>query len=831
MKVKVAKYIKKYILLIFLLVVIFNIKNNIYSATRKEGIENFPASYQVYLNKLKAKHPNWNFTALYTGIDFNTAVKYESILSGNKTISLSPIKYDRIWHHVYNNSSYSSSDNKWTYSYGDLLYQHENGWVTSSINAVKYTMDPRNFLNEQHIFQFENLSYNNIIHTEAGVEEILRGTEMYQTKISYYDTNKNKINTDITYAAAFIQAAIYANVSPYNLAARTRNETGCLISSNKALSGKTEGYDGYYNYFSIGAHGDPSPVINGLKYAKNAGWTSPLIAMKEGAKFLANNYISKGQDTLYLQKFNITNSPYYQHQYMTDITCVFKEAQNSIYKAYNNMAILNNGFNFVIPVYENMDSSTDIYVKDNNAFEEDTAVYTLKNTSNLLAMPISSSPILDTVASGTKITMTYSGLESSAYNKVRLASGLEGYIHYTNFNIVPTTDNTIMSVINAGTLNVRSGPSTASSVIAKISDGTVITRIQKYSTPLDVKDTRIWDKIRLQNGTTGYVCRVDTDSTVYLKKVSYVKVTAISLDKETLTVPMYTTANLIATIYPSNAEYKGVTWQSSDENILKVSNTGTITPVAIGTAKITVTTNDQSEVATCNVQVINKNLGIKFEKPEYEILIGSEITPKISYTEANVTAKYTLTSEDNTLVQVNGNVIKAITPGTTKLYAKVNETLEETQTTIKVVEKLTNYYEFNSPLVIDTTTNILTKINPGTVVSDLLTKISSDFTIKILKPNKIELKPSESPGTGSIVQIKNNDTLINDFTIVIYGDVSGDSKITASDYVLIKNHIMGQSTISSPYIIAADVDKNSKITASDYVLIKNHIMGKSAITQ
>lgn len=58
------------------------------------------------------------------------------------------------------------------------------------------------------------------------------------------------------------------------------------------------------------------------------------------------------------------------------------------------------------------------------------------------------------------------------------------------------------------------------------------------------------------------------------------------------------------------------------------------------------------------------------------------------------------------------------------------------------------------------------------------------------------------------------------------GDVNGDGKITASDYVLIKNHIMGKSTLEGAALKAADYDNNGKTTASDYVLVKNYIMGR-----
>ena len=822
------KIIKVFLILSLIYILIAN--TNVDAATKKNGIENFPESYRVYLNKLKEKYPNWTFTALYTGLDYNNAITKESILGGSKTISLSPLSYSRIWHHIFPNSSYSSSDSKWKYVDGDLLYQHESGWVTSSANAVKYAMDPRNFLNEVNIFEFESLSYNQGLHTVEGVEEILRGTEMYKTKISYYDTTGKKIDTDMTYAEAYMEAAKYSGVSPYNLATRTRNETGCLISTNKAICGLTTDYVGYYNYFSIGASGDPSPVINGLKYAKNKGWTSPLMAIKEGAKFLAQNYIAKGQDTLYLQKFNVTNSPYYTHQYMTDITCTYRET-TSIFNTYKEMGILKNSFNFMIPVYENMNEDTDIYVKDTECFEEDEAQATINKATNLLARPSSSSPVLASVAVSTKVTMIYSGLESSAYNKVKLASGLEGYIHYSSFNMSPTTDNTLMYVVNTSVLNVRQKAGTTSSKIATVNAGDKVTRIEKYSAPIASGDTRIWDKVRLSNGTVGYVCRVDTDSTVYLKKYEYVKVTSISINKDILELPLNTTVTLTAAIQPTNAEIKAVSWSSSNEAVVKVSSTGVLTPIKAGTATITVKSQDQGKTDTCSVTVVQKNLGISFEKNEYTLKVGESVNPKINYTLSNVTSKYILDSLDSQIVKVENGSLKGIKVGTTKATATVEGTTEKAEVTIKVVENKTNYYSFDSSLSVDENSKIITKINPNTTKLNLLSKISSDYTINILNESGEELENDKNVGTGTVIQIKNGNVLVNSYTVVIYGDVTGDGKISAVDYIAIKNHIMETKLITAPYSIAADSNKDGSIKALDYIAIKNHIMGTKLITQ
>ena len=70
----------------------------------------------------------------------------------------------------------------------------------------------------------------------------------------------------------------------------------------------------------------------------------------------------------------------------------------------------------------------------------------------------------------------------------------------------------------------------------------------------------------------------------------------------------------------------------------------------------------------------------------------------------------------------------------------------------------------------------------------------------------------------------NNDGQNNDSNVK-KGDVNNDGKITASDYVLIKNQIMGTTSLDDNAKKAADVNGDGKITASDYVMVKNYIMG------
>ena len=118
----------------------------------------------------------------------------------------------------------------------------------------------------------------------------------------------------------------------------------------------------YYNIFNIGATGSTTSKIvkNALERAKKEGWNSITKCLDGGIEFIADGYISIGQDTMYLEKFNVVNTTkeysYYTHQYAQDLLY----AQNQGTKLRSillDIDAIDNAYTFVIPVYESMPES------------------------------------------------------------------------------------------------------------------------------------------------------------------------------------------------------------------------------------------------------------------------------------------------------------------------------------------------------------------------------------------------------------------------------------------------------------------------------------------
>ena len=180
---------------------------------------------------------------------------------------------------------------------------------------------------------------------------------MANTSPRTYYNNENY--TNLSFARVIFDAGYDAGVSPYHLASRIRQEVTKNGGPSNSVTGTYTGYEGYYNFYNLGASSGSGAIARGLAYAASESriWNTPEKAIQGGAKEIAVNYIGKGQDTVYLQKFDVDSSDnrLYSHQYQQNIQAPASESYKS-YQTYLSLGLINQAFNFVIPVYENMPS-------------------------------------------------------------------------------------------------------------------------------------------------------------------------------------------------------------------------------------------------------------------------------------------------------------------------------------------------------------------------------------------------------------------------------------------------------------------------------------------
>lgn len=640
-------------------------------------------------------------------------------------------------------------------------YYKDGNFVIASKDAVKYMLDPRGHINEKEVFQFQTLSYSQHMDSIDSIEKVLWGTSMYNR--SEYQRAGSMINMGQTYSNIILGAAQKYGVSAIHIASRIKQETAGAITSNRSINGSTT-VNGIipYNYFNIGAT-PPNAIDNGLRYAANKGWTDPVSGINGGTDELKNKWIKWGQDTTYFQKFDV-NNPFGNALWLYGsqyMTNIISPTNESYstYTAYEKMGLLNSNIEFHIPVYNNMPSYPTPY-------------------------PGTSGNVANYIDDNTRI---------AAYD-------VAPYI-----------------------LNVRSGPGTEYSSVAKLNEGDQMTRIAKST------NTQ-WDKVRLDNGIEGYVFRD------YTREIKIIDVKNITLNKTSVELNVGETSDLVATVTPNDATNKNISWSSSDNNIATVEN-GKITAKNPGSVTIEARSNNNIK-ATCKVNVISKIESISIDKDSYNLVKGKYLVISPVIKPANASNKeYTIISDNENVVKIVDGKLYGENVGEATITYTTKDSNKTAKVTIKVIEISENdLLTFDDSVKVDENNNLLSKVNPETKVSAIKNKVvynNEKYDLVIKNASGKNIEKDELIGTGTTVNLclKDSNDIIETYTIIIYGDVNGDGKIYATDYVKIKNHIMDTEKLNGVYAIAADVNRDSKVYATDYVKVKNYIMGTGEISQ
>lgn len=750
------------IIVIIILTTYILSQRSVKASEKLDGIENFPESYQPYLEELKKNHPNWSFTALYTNLDWDYVIQNENIFGKN----LVPKSYSDNWKNT---------------NPGEYNVEVDSGWVDCSKQALLYTMDPRNFLNEVRIFQFEELSFNSNTNSVDGIEKILYGTEFYNQIVSYLTSSGSTVTMNKKYSDLIYSAGRQSKVSSYHLASRIKQEVGPFLS-HSSISGKVSGYEGLYNFYNIGATSSSEPmgaIINGLKYARDGNgaseatktkylipWNTKERAITGGGIFIGSSYINIGQNNIYLQKFHVSdtnNGELFWHQYMTNVLAPYSES-NIVYKGYANSNLLDTSINFVIPVYNNM---TDIQAE---------------------------SPAINSSDYEVDNTKVYANVETS--------------------------------------LNVRSGPSTSYEKITSVSKNEIMTRIAKGKQRGD-----LWDRVILENGIVGYVFQS------YVKEVPEVQVEKIELSVDNTVINKNEISKINVKVYPQDAENQKLEYISSNEKVLKVDDYGNIYGISSGKATITVRAIANGVQSSIEIEVYSKVTGIELNVESLTLQEGEsyQILANIEPDDANnKNIKYISNNNDIASVNDTGQ-ITAIKTGSAniKVYSEEDENINKI-ININVIEKISEEdlsfgpnirVEGNEITGLDEDDRTVEKLLENIIISD-------KYVIKIIDKNGKNLQGQDLVGTGSKVQIFVNNSLdtqevlICEYSIIVYGDIDGNGKINSVDLLKLQRHILGIEEIDFIAQKAGNINKNGKNpTSLDLLLIQRHILGLKLIEQ
>ena len=428
--------------------------------------------YKEKIEKLMEKHPAWNFELLYTGLSLDEVVSGEAKVHSRNLVP-------------------SDKSGEWICSVcGTKPY--DSGWYCASEKATAYYMDPRNFLDEINIFQFQDVNeYIPGVCTLEGIQNQVNNT--------YLRNYANDIDT----------ACRNQNVNPYYIISRLIQEQG---KNGTQIGRGMDGGDGntYYNPFNIGASGNGWDEIyaNALATAKSYGWNTMEKALEGGITFCKANWLENYQNTLYQNKFDIdtrNGTALYVHQYMQNLMGAYSEAQ-LLQGMYANTDRLESNFTFIIPVYENM-SSTVSQLPSNSSEIYPMDVETTGTKINVRAEANTSSRVLTVIVDkGTKLLSVERGINSN-WQKVILTDGTIGYVSGTYLkqidDQVNCNEKAKVKTNDGYGCNTRLGPSLSIQKGPYLDEATEVTIINKGTyNNIDGFD---WYRIKLSDGRQAFI--------------------------------------------------------------------------------------------------------------------------------------------------------------------------------------------------------------------------------------------------------------------------------------------------------------------------------------
>lgn len=243
----------------------------------------------------------------------------------------------------------------------------------------------------------------------------------------------------------------------------------------------------------------------------------------------------------------------------------------------------------------------------------------------------------------------------------------------------------------------------------------------------------------------------------------------VSVSPTTATIIKGQTRQLTATVAPSSASNKSVSWSSSNNTVATVSSTGLVTAKAAGTADITVTTKDGNYKDVCKVTVRVPVTGVSLSKTELSLIKGN--TEQLSATifpadASNKSISWTTTDKSVATVSSSG-LITAIGGGTADIIVTAldGSYSDKCRVTVTVPVTGVRFDDIATSVGTDTTTKLLYTIEPADASNKQVTWQSSNTAVAMIDADTGVITPF-TPG-GTEITVTTIDGNYSDTTFLI----------------------------------------------------------------
>jgi len=345
--------------------------------------------------------------------------------------------------------------------------------------------------------------------------------------------------------------------------------------------------------------------------------------------------------------------------------------------------------------------------------------------------------------------------------------------------VVGTEDNLVPTILPANVANKNVSWSSSNPAVATVSNSGLVTGVSVGTSTITVKT---------QDGNKTATCAVT---------VNPIRVSSVSLKSDTSLIEGGT-ETLYAEIDPPNATNKSVTWISSNPAVATVSNSGLVTGVSVGTATVTVKTQDGNHTAVCNVTVVTSAIsvtGVSLNKTRTSLDVGGSVTLVATIAPSDATNQnVTWNSSEPTVATVsNSGTVTAVTTGTATITATTVDGGKTAACTITVI----SWDVYNE----STWNEVVTRIKSGGNNKAYTITVTDNFcipgvtantfgsvtgiTVTIIGDKEISLAAGS---TGSLLYVGETQTVIIRDT-----DLKGHNANNASLVKIISNYSMSSS--------------------------------------
>ena len=338
-----------------------------------------------------------------------------------------------------------------------------------------------------------------------------------------------------------------------------------------------------------------------------------------------------------------------------------------------------------------------------------------------------------------------------------------------------------------------------------------------------------WDMVILESGIIGYIYQT------YVTETAPVQIEEIKVTIDNNVIQKGEKSKLKVTILPEEASNHKLVYSSSNTNVATVDSNGNVQGLSSGKATITVKAQENDVKAQIDIEVYSKVTGIILDYEQIYMSIDNtfSLNAKVEPDDANEkTILYS--SGDTKIASVDqSGTITANGAGETTitLVSKENSTIKRDCKVIVVRKINEDEIQFESSLKIDNffISGLDYKNNK---VTDIKKKITTDLEIEFVNYKGNVLNDDDLIGTGSKVRFKEDGTVLQEYTFVLYGDANGDGKINSVDLLVIQRHILEIQTMDDVFKKASNIKKDGKKPSSvDLLLIQRHILKLQEIEQ